>query len=411
MSLQAILADLRENWALYCAMPVVAALIGYGTKLLAIRMMFQPLRFVGWPPYLGWQGIVPGKARVMAETIYETLTRRLLQPEEIVRRLEPARVAAEIEETLQSAVEEITAEVARRHHPDLWEVTPAPLRAALVRRIQSETPALLREMVVELQTHLTQVFDLKDAIVSTLTADPALLNRIFQQAGREEFRFIRNSGIYFGFAIGCVQAVAWALTHSVWIMPLFGGFVGWFSDWLALRMVFRPREPRRFLGLFTWQGLFLKRRHEVAREYATLIAREVVTARNLFACALRGPASDKLFALIERQVAESIDRQAGLAKPLVVLALGPAQYRALKADVARQLIARLPDAMQDIERYADEAMNIHDTLVSKMQQMTAEEFEGVLRPVFRQDEWKIIAVGAVLGVIVGELQLALMLHL
>lgn len=42
--------------------------------------------------------------------------------------------------------------------------------------------------------------------------------------------------------------------------------------------------------------------------------------------------------------------------------------------------------------------------------MTTEQFEGVLRPVFQQDEWKLIAVGAVIGFLVGELQVFLMLH-
>ena len=50
-------------------------------------------------------------------------------------------------------------------------------------------------------------------------------------------------------------------------------------------------------------------------------------------------------------------------------------------------------------------------LVSKMQQLTDEEFEGVLRPAFQQDEWKLIAVGAALGFLVGELQVYVMLHM
>jgi len=32
-----ILADVQENWMLYCAMPLVAAGIGYVTKLVATR--------------------------------------------------------------------------------------------------------------------------------------------------------------------------------------------------------------------------------------------------------------------------------------------------------------------------------------------------------------------------------------
>ena len=38
------------------------------------------------------------------------------------------------------------------------------------------------------------------------------------------------------------------------------------------------------------------------------------------------------------------------------------------------------------------------------------EYEALLRPAFRQDEWKLIAVGAVIGALIGELQVFLFLH-
>ena len=65
--LHGILADVQANWFLYASMPLVAAAIGYGTKIAAIYMMFRPLKFIGLkPPYLGWQGIVPRNAERMA---------------------------------------------------------------------------------------------------------------------------------------------------------------------------------------------------------------------------------------------------------------------------------------------------------------------------------------------------------
>ena len=36
-----ILADIQANWLLYLAMPFVAAAIGYYTKVVAIKMMFN----------------------------------------------------------------------------------------------------------------------------------------------------------------------------------------------------------------------------------------------------------------------------------------------------------------------------------------------------------------------------------
>lgn len=45
-----------------------------------------------------------------------------------------------------------------------------------------------------------------------------------------------------------------------------------------------------------------------------------------------------------------------------------------------------------------------------MRELTPAEFESLLRPAFQQDEWILIAVGAALGFLVGELQVFLMLH-
>ncbi len=46
----------------YGSIPLVAGLLNWATNRLAILMMFYPLKFVGVGP-IGWQGIVPGKAR------------------------------------------------------------------------------------------------------------------------------------------------------------------------------------------------------------------------------------------------------------------------------------------------------------------------------------------------------------
>jgi uncharacterized membrane protein YheB (UPF0754 family) len=194
-------------------------------------------------------------------------------------------------------------------------------------------------------------------------------------------------------------------------MPVFGLFTGWFTDWLALKMIFQPKEPVRYLGIFEWQGLFIKRREEVAAQYGALIAQEILTPRNIMDAILRGPLSDRLFGMVQKQVRRVVDEQAGLAKPLVVFAVGTARYQEMKEVVARKVMERLPDTMRHIEKYAGDAMDIRNTLVSKMQQLTNDEFEGILRPAFRQDEWKLIAVGAVLGFLVGELQVHIMLHL
>ncbi|WP_133492285.1 DUF445 domain-containing protein [Alcanivorax sp. 24] len=405
-----ILADVRANWILYLSMPVVAALIGYVTKLVAIRMMFQPLEFVGKPPLLGWQGIVPRRAATMASIACDLMMERLLKPEDVFDRLDPQRVAAEIRDPLIDVVEDITREVASEYQPGLWETLPEGIKRRVIQRIQKEAPHMVEQIMEDIKSNIHRVFDLKHMVVNALVRDKELLNRVFLEAGHVEFKFIARSGIYFGFAIGCVQAVVWALTHNVWVIPLFGLFTGWFTDWLALKMIFNPKQPVRYFGIFEWQGLFLRRRKQVAARYGELVAQEIVTPQAIIEEILKGPLSDRLFALVQRQVQRTLDEQAGLAKPLVVFAVGTSRYQQMKKAVSEKVMAALPEALGHVEEYAQEAMDLKNLLVTKMQELTEDEFEGLLRPAFQQDEWILIAVGALLGFLVGEAQVHVMLH-
>ncbi len=409
MDLSAIAADLAAHWHVYATMPFIAALIGYLTKRVAIEMMFRPIEFRGIRPFLGWQGVIPANARRMATTAVDLLTKNLLDPREVFARLDPEEMVAQLEEPLLKAVDEVTREVFETYQPRLWEMLPARAQQLLVDRVRAQAPVVVKRLMREVASNVDEVLDVNDMLINAMVRDKSLTCRLIREVAAPEFRFIARSGIGFGFVIGLVQLIAWALTKQPAIMPIFGFVTGFVTDWLALKMIFYPRQPRRFL-FFTWQGMFQKRRAQVAADYGALIAEEVLTAGNVLEAVLTGPRADKLFALVTREVQRTVDAQAGLAKPLVALAVGGREYQQMKQAAAEKAIAYLPETVKHVESYATDALDVRNTIVEKMQQLTPLEFEGILRPAFKQDEWKLIAVGAVIGGLVGELQVLLLLH-
>ncbi|WP_216217057.1 DUF445 domain-containing protein [Amycolatopsis aidingensis] len=390
-------------------MPFIAALIGYLTKRVAIEMMFRPLEFVGIRPFLGWQGVIPANARRMATTAVDLLTGHLLDPKEIFARLDPDRMVRELEQPLLRAVEGITREVMEQYQPRLWDALPERARRMLINQVHAQAPKVVTKLMRELSGNVEDVLDVKDMLVTNMVRDKALTCRLIKEVAQPELRFIAHSGIYFGFVIGLVQIAAWALTKEPLVMPIFGFLTGFVTDWLALKMIFYPRRPRRFLGI-RWQGLFQKRRQQVAVDYGGLIADEVLTGANVMEAVLTGPRSDRLFELITREVQRTIDQQAGAAKPIVALTVGGRQYQEMKRAAAAKAIEYLPDTMRHVEGYATDALDVRNTIVDKMQQLSPVEFEGILRPAFRQDEWKLILTGAVIGGLIGELQVLVLLH-
>jgi uncharacterized membrane protein YheB (UPF0754 family) len=410
MDWSGIAADFQRNWWIYASMPVMAAVIGYVTKLLAIHMMFKPLEFRGIPPYLGWQGMLPRRAGKMAAIAYDTLTRNLLDIQGLVDKIDPDEFVREIREPLNRVVEELTESLLAEYQPDLWESLPDPARRLVIRRLQARAPGMVRELFEQVTRDIHEVVDVRHLVISNLARDKELTNRMIRDIATPELRFLIRSGIYFGAVIGLVQLVVWALTRNPLVMPVFGLLTGWITDYFALNMLFVPAQPRKVLGV-TIHGLFLRRQHEVSSTYGSLIAREILHPRNLFEGMLTGPKSDRLVALVDREVRAAIDKQAGLARPLVILAVGSRRYQELKRAAAAKVIEAAPRTARGMFDYAERALDVHNTVAEKMGQLSPSQFVQILRPAFKEDEKIAIAVGALLGAAVGELQAFLVIHL
>src|SRR4051812_10701542 len=388
-------------------MPFIAAALGYATKRIAIEMMFRPIRFVGIRgTFIGWQGVVPRNAERMIRIAAELLTSKLVDAREVVARVDSDRLAAELETELLVRIDQITRDIMARNHPGLWEALPALAQDVIVKQVQAGAPDAVRRLVDEVSANIDHLLDLKELAVATLRRNPELMVRLVKDISRPEMAFIARSGIYFGFGLGLVQTLVWAFTEQPVVLPLFGMCIGWFTDWLAIKLVFFPRERRRILGVVPFQGIFQRRRDEVAQRYGEIVASEVMTVPNILDAILTSPRADRLTALVRRVVSETVDAQAGLARSV----LGEQRMTRMKEEAATRAMETLPGAVAVAEDYLTEALDVGGTIARKMNDLSRVEYEELLRPAFRQDEWKLVAVGGIIGFLVGELQVHLLVR-
>lgn len=393
--------------ALYAGMPLISAFVGWSTNVVALKMTFYPLEFVGIPPFLGWQGIIPRRCVKMSNTAVDLITSKLISIDEIFSRLDPVQIAEELDPYLDDIVEGVISEVMMEQAPTFWEMLPRYLKEQLIRRVKADAPKTIRELMEDIRDNINPVFDLKGMMVAHLTKDKALLNEMFLRCGHKEFRFIEHSGFYFGFLFGLIQMTVWMFYKGPWVLPLAGFIVGYATNALALRMIFQPLEPKK-IGPWRWQGLFLKRQFEVSDEYAHLIANRILTAEHILQAVLEGPASQRLLKLVQKHVNRMVDEQVGITKPVIQVTMGTREFLRFKALIVERTMHILPQTMELIHDYSREAMDIENTLRTKMRQLTVHEFEGLLHPIFEEDEMTLILIGAALGIGVGFFQLLVM---
>ena len=404
MSLTEILIDFRAHWIIYFSMPLVAAFVGWSTKIVAMEMIYRPLEFKGIGP-IGWQGIIPRRAGKVGSTTIELLTANLLKPEELLSRIDAKEAVEVLREPLAASINDIARDVAEEIRPGLWDSLPEAGRQAILNRIHSQAPRITEKMLGEMQSDLSRFVDLQFLSVTTLVRNKEKLNKLMRGLSDDAMAFVRRSGIYFGLIIGTAQMFVWAIFKLPWIMPAFGFGIGLISDYIALNMLFRPIKPTKYLGFIKFQGLLHAQREKITADYARILAEDLFAPDILFDGILKGPGADKLFSMVAREVELAIDNEVGgFTGTVVKFAVGTSKYNALKDRVVDLVVERLPATLLDAQDYAMSKIDLERTIIDKMNQLSNEEYESILRPVFKDDEPLMIAIGAILGGCVGELQ-------
>ena len=386
----------------YLSIPIVSALVGWITNVVAIRMTFYPINYIGIRPF-GWQGIIPSKAKKMAETAVDLWTTKLLDIGTQFSKIKPEKVAEEMAPAINHLSKQIIDEVMEAKLPKIWINAPENLKTNVYDQVTRHLPHIVEEMMREVKGNVSDMLDLKYLAVSSLTQNKVLLNQMFLQCGETEFRFIMKSGLYFGFLFGLIQMVVWYFLPHWWILPLFGVLVGYFTNFLALKLIFRPINPIK-IGSIHIQGMFMKRQLEVSTEYSKIVASKIITIENIFEYIIRGPGSERLRKIVEKQIEKTINETAGTLKSLVEISTGSQLFLHIRNIACFRFMQELPMNIRHVFGYAENALDLEHILREKMIGLPPIEFESFLRPVFQEDEKTLIFIGAVLGGLAGVAQ-------
>lgn len=394
-----------EFWK-YASIPFIAGLIGWSTNWLAIKLTFYPLEFIGIRPIWGWQGIIPSKARKMAAISVDATISKIGKVQEIFEQIDPKVLADYIVTTVDPRIEEYVDEMMLKEYPTVWENLPTSFRQMVYERVRKNAPTLVDNLVNDLSDNIEELLDIKTMVIEQLATDKRLLNRIFLECGEQEFKFIINSGAWLGFIFGLIQMAVWYFYQNWWILPVAGLIVGYATNWIALNVIFRPLNPVK-IGPVKLQGLFLKRQKAVAQSFCHIVTHEILTIGNIINAILNGEQAERAKNMVKKHIKPIVDDTAGLSKPLTQIAIGPKGFAQLKHEVGEKAIEISATAFHDPVFNNDRAEAVESIMRERMEALSSEEFQDLLRPCFQEDEIKLILVGAALGFGAGLAQLML----
>lgn len=391
-----------ETYA-YILIPLISAIIGYVTNVIAIKMTFYPLEYKGIRPFFGWQGIIPSKATKMAEKSVDLLTRDLFDQKDVFARLDVNEIIRIGNDNFLAMSRRIADSVLATRMPIASTAVGRSVKPYVETAVANVLPSVVGNAMRRVKDNIGEILNLKAIAVEALKEDKSLINKIFLDLGGRQFRFIEISGAWLGFLFGLGQIVTCMYTNHWLMFVAYGIFIGYITNVLAIKMIFEPAEPRR-IGPFKLWGLFLRNQRAESFKYADIISSRILMPEKLFDYIFRSPDCKLTRKIMEDEVSKAVDEVVGSMPSLVKLALTNQKISELKAVAVFNLMNELPLYISVIYPYTEQTLDIRNTIGTKMAELPPKKFIDFLRPAFQEDEWKLIAVGAVLGGVAGFLQ-------
>ncbi len=192
-------------WIWVALLPVISALIGWLTNVLAVRLLFRPYQPVRLP-LLGYrfQGMLPKYRRELAANVGRLIETELLPLDRLLAHPHSEEMRKELIQVTELTVRARAMDRLPAFLPSSLKRTVGNL---LAEQVHKELPALLDELLKRSAQKLKEEFQLGRLVEERLNEfELQKLEEIVLQAAGRELRHIEILGGVIGFLIGLLQA-------------------------------------------------------------------------------------------------------------------------------------------------------------------------------------------------------------
>jgi uncharacterized membrane protein YheB (UPF0754 family) len=188
------------------------------------------------------------------------------------------------------------------------------------------------------------------------------------------------------------------------LIPLISAFIGWFTNWIAIKMLFHPREPKKMLGI-TFHGIFPKRQQQFAEKLGKLVSTELLSFREIEEKITSPQNIEKLMPFVEEKVDEFLRVKLNEVFPIISMFIGESTIQQLKDIFMQELKVIFPEVINKHIRHLESQLDLEKIVSEKVAGFSSDKLEQILNQIMSKEFRFVEIIGGVLGFIIGLLQI------
>ncbi len=191
---------------------------------------------------------------------------------------------------------------------------------------------------------------------------------------------------------------------GLFLIPFLSAFIGWFTLWLAIKMLFRPRNSIRVLG-FSLQGIFPKRQKQIAESVAKMVNEEFFSLDFIEQKIADPAALEKIMPVIEEHIDHFLRVKLAKKMPIVSMFIGDKTINEMKSVFMDELGELFPVIMKNYVGSLKEQIDIEGMVTKKLGNFAPEKLELIVYQGLSKELRLLGLFGAMIGFLIGLVQL------
>ncbi len=196
------------------------------------------------------------------------------------------------------------------------------------------------------------------------------------------------------------------MTYGLLLIPIISAFIGWFTNWIAIKMLFHPREPKKILW-FTYQGIFPKRQRQFAEKLGKLVSEELLSFKDIEEKLTHPDNIGKVMPLIETHIEEFLRVKLPQQMPVISMFIGDKTINELKSVFLTELETLFPVILKNYMYNIENQLDLEKIVIEKVSGFSSDKLESILQSIMSKEFRFVEIIGGVLGLLIGLLQIFL----
>ncbi len=198
------------------------------------------------------------------------------------------------------------------------------------------------------------------------------------------------------------------MNYWLFLIPVISGFIGWITNLVAIKMLFHPKNPVKILGI-TFQGIFPKRQQQFAEKLGKLVGQELFSFAEIEAQLTAKENLTKLSPIVESHLDHFLRNKLSSEMPVISSFIGEKTIRKLKAVFLEEMNMLFPELMKKYAQHLEEDLDLERIVTEKVSNFSSNKLEALLYQIMASEFRFVEIIGAVLGFLIGLLQVGLTL--